>query len=223
MRMAVVLFVVVLLISLVATVSYLAGRVLTPVEAAPSPVAALLGAVTSTSSSPLVIDAPVPASPPAPVPPGATRVDQAAQTETTPPAPRPRKSAQTSGALSPPRPDRATALLPAPRLTNSGSFSPAQPEWATALPPAPRLANGGSLWPAQPDRGLYLQVSATTLGMAQALTQTIRRAGFDARIAPGPSERIVRVVIGPLAPGEQIAQTQTALAAGGYEYFLRRF
>ena len=74
-----------------------------------------------------------------------------------------------------------------------------------------------------PQPGSYLQVGAVDLAAAETMVETIKRHGLAAVVAPGPSERIFRVVVGPLDSVEMAAQARAALVEKGYQTFPRRY
>jgi hypothetical protein len=49
---------------------------------------------------------------------------------------------------------------------------------------------------------VYLQVGAVERGMAVILAEGMRVHGLDAFVAPGPNDRVFRVLIGPLVDPE---------------------
>jgi hypothetical protein len=96
-----------------------------------------------------------------------------------------------------PRP--AAVVVPAPVV-------PAVP---AALPEASLLAKAEPVTkPTRPLVGepevgkVYLQVGAVERGMAVILAEGMRVHGLDAFVAPGPNDRVFRVLIGPLVDPE---------------------
>lgn len=70
---------------------------------------------------------------------------------------------------------------------------------------------------------VFLQMAAVEKGVAGVFTEGLRRMGFPSIVAPGPSERIFRVLIGPVKSEAQMAQIRRSLDAAGLSTFLRRW
>ena len=71
--------------------------------------------------------------------------------------------------------------------------------------------------------GLFWQVVATDLPRAELTRELLRRAGVDSSVITGPSDRVFRVVVGPLSSEKAIRDTRAALAAEGFRPFMRHF
>ena len=56
-------------------------------------------------------------------------------------------------------------------------------------------------------------MGAVEKGMATILTEGLRSHGFDAFVAPGPSDKIFRVLIGPLPDPEAFRKAKAAVDA----------
>jgi cell division septation protein DedD len=77
---------------------------------------------------------------------------------------------------------------------------------------------------AEPEIGkVYLQIGAVERGMAMLLTEGLRSHGFDSFVAPGPNERIFRVLIGPLPDPEAFRQGLAAVSALDLATFARKY
>ena len=77
---------------------------------------------------------------------------------------------------------------------------------------------------AQPQPGaLYLQMGALDKGIAVVLAEGLRKHGFTAFVAPGPNEKIFRVLIGPLANQEGYKRAKAEVDAIDLSTFARRF
>jgi len=79
---------------------------------------------------------------------------------------------------------------------------------APGLPPSPAAAAPSDVKSAplfaNPQRGgLYLQVGAVEKGMAMVIAEGLRQHGLASFVAPGPSERIFRVLVGPFATQDE--------------------
>ncbi len=76
---------------------------------------------------------------------------------------------------------------------------------------------------AEPRQGpLYLQMGAVEKGIAVIFAEGLRKRGFEAFVAPGPNEKIFRVLIGPLADERAFARARDAAGALGLSTFARR-
>ncbi len=90
------------------------------------------------------------------------------------------------------------------------------PSTSTASAEPPLFAN--------PQPGaLYLQMGAVDKGVAVVLAEGLRRHGFNSLVAPGPSEKIFRVLIGPFATQEDFKRAKAEVDAIDLGTFARRF
>ena len=110
------------------------------------------------------------------------------------------------------------SLAPAPqKIEVIRTVAVPQPAPAPAVKPEPPLFD-------EPRQGaLYLQMGAVEKGIAVIFAEGLRKRGFDAFVAPGPNERIFRVLIGPLANEQAHARAREAAAAIGLNIFAERF
>jgi hypothetical protein len=109
------------------------------------------------------------------------------------------------------------SLAPAPQKIEVIRTVPVlQPAPAPAVKPEPPLF-------AEPRPGpLYLQMGAVEKGIAVIFAEGLRKHGFEAFVAPGPNERIFRVLIGPLGDEQAYAKARDATAALGLNTFARK-
>jgi cell division septation protein DedD len=70
---------------------------------------------------------------------------------------------------------------------------------------------------------VYLQMGALDRGMAAILVQGLRKHGFEASVAPGPTEKIFRVLIGPLPDPESYSRAKAEVDAIGLGTFTRKY
>lgn len=70
---------------------------------------------------------------------------------------------------------------------------------------------------------VFLQMAAVEKGVAGVFAEGLRRMGFPSIVAPGPSERIFRVLIGPIKGEGQMTQIRKSLDAAGLSTFPRRW
>ena len=100
----------------------------------------------------------------------------------------------------------------------------------TVLPPEPVVATAKSdarldapIF-ADPVAGsVYLQMGAVDKGMAVIFAEGLRKHGFDAFVAPGPSEKIFRVLIGPLPDPEAFRHAKEMVDAIDLGTFARKY
>ncbi len=77
---------------------------------------------------------------------------------------------------------------------------------------------------AEPENGkVYIQIGAVEKGMAIILAEGLRSHGFDAFVSAGPSEKIFRVLIGPLPDPEAFRQAKAAVDAIDLTTFARKY
>jgi len=70
---------------------------------------------------------------------------------------------------------------------------------------------------------VYLQMGALEHGMAMILAEGLRKHGFDASVAPGPSEKVFRVLIGPLPNPQAFARAKAEVDALELGTFARKY
>lgn len=123
-------------------------------------------------------------------------------------------------------PRLTAATEPAPVRTVPAAPAKTAPPPAPA-PPAPApVAVKASQAPlfADPKNGeLYLQMGAVEKGMAVIFVEGLRTHGFEAFAAPGPNDKIFRVLIGPLADQETYRRTKDAIDDLGLTVFARKY
>jgi hypothetical protein len=76
----------------------------------------------------------------------------------------------------------------------------------------------------EPEIGkVYLQVGAVERGMAVILAEGMRVHGFDAFVAPGPNDKIFRVLIGPLLDPDAFREAMLKVDALDLATFARKY
>lgn len=126
-----------------------------------------------------------------------------------------------------PMPAMTTAATVARMETPAPAESAAVDGAKIHVPPAP-IAAAGSV-PAMPQRthnragDLYLQIAAGTHEGARTLLLHVEQQGFTGRIIPGPTEQIVRVLVGPVVDAAALSQLKQEIEAAGYQNFIRRY
>jgi len=77
---------------------------------------------------------------------------------------------------------------------------------------------------AQPEMGkVYIQIAAVERGMAMLLTEGLRSHGFDSFVAPGPNDKLFRVLIGPLPDPASFRQAMLTVNSMDLANFARKF
>lgn len=111
-------------------------------------------------------------------------------------------------------PPQSTTPLPVATLvaTPPPIETPSKP----AVPPLPVFAN-------PKDGVLYLQLGAVEKGIAVIFVDGLRAHGFEAFAAPGPTEKIFRVLVGPLADHEAYQRAKKAVDDLGLNTFARKY
>ncbi len=221
------LFVGTLLIAMFSTAAYYAGRMSAPnpladldgkselYVAPPLPEATMVlpGQDPNVATSTGVMPGPISATAPGAVP------------ETTP-------SGTSPGGTAPggTNPGRTTAASPpVPQTPIASAAAGAAPvssvpgtiirEWNTNPP-----VSGEPPLFANPQAGaLYLQMGAVDKGIAVVLAEGLRRHGFNSLVAPGPREKIFRVLIGPFATQEDFKRAKAEVDAIDLGTFARRY
>ena len=75
-----------------------------------------------------------------------------------------------------------------------------------------------------PQRGaLYLQVGAVEKGMAMIIAEGLRQHGLVSFVAPGPTDRIFRVLVGPLANQDEYKRVKGQVDSIDVGNFARQF
>jgi len=191
-----IIFVVVVLFGVVFSIGYFMGRSTAPQPAAVSTEASSAAAAGQRR--------PVPVGPPPAVEQaGGPGTPEAKVSGTVPVGgPAPSEPAPTATA------ETSAPAPPAPEAKPAAPAAQASPPIGAEAQPAPY---------SEPRPGqTFLQVAAVRRGDAERLVATLKQKGFAAVIAPGPSETVFRVLVGPLNDPDEIAQTRKALEEAGY-------
>jgi cell division septation protein DedD len=122
---------------------------------------------------------------------------------------------------------------PAPVATSPQLTTP--PQVTTPLPVATLVATPPPIEAPKPaasqppvfanpkDGVLYLQLGAVEKGIAVIFVDGLRAHGFEAFAAPGPTEKIFRVLVGPLADHEAYQRAKKAVDDLGLNTFARKY
>lgn len=140
-----------------------------------------------------------------------------------------KKASASPAEVKPPSPPSATATQAAPAAPPA-PMSTALPTASIVVPPKSdmqtALKTAKSTQPlfGEPETGkVYIQMGAVEKGMASILAEGLRSHGFDAFVAPGPTDRIFRVLIGPLPDPESFRQAKAAVDAIELSTFARKY
>jgi len=96
---------------------------------------------------------------------------------------------------------------------------PAKPESNT-----PRSVQVAPLTVTQPEVGqTYLQVLAVAKSEAEVLAEVLAKKGFHALVAPGPNDKVFRVLVGPANDASHVIKLRADLEAAGFKPFVKRY
>lgn len=110
--------------------------------------------------------------------------------------------------------------VPAAELPQASILAPPKADLASSV------KNQKSVPPlfAEPEIGkVYLQIGAVERGMAMLLTEGLRSHGFDSFVAPGPNDKLFRVLIGPLPDPASFRQAMVTVNAMDLANFARKY
>jgi cell division septation protein DedD len=76
----------------------------------------------------------------------------------------------------------------------------------------------------QPSVGqVYLQVLAVAKPEADVLAEVLVKKGFHALVAPGPNDKVYRVLVGPAKDASDAAKLKGDLEAAGFKPFIKKY
>jgi hypothetical protein len=105
-----------------------------------------------------------------------------------------------------------------PTTTQPASAPAESPRPAETPRPESRAAGGLS----DPAPGSYLQVAAPKRSAAEGVVESLKNRGIAAVLAPGPTEDLVRVLVGPLDSGG-IGKMRAELETAGFKPFPKKY
>jgi hypothetical protein len=115
----------------------------------------------------------------------------------------------------------SNTLTIAPKANTSPETRESQTGAATL--PDVKDSKGSALF-ANPQKGaLYLQVGAVERGMATIIAEGLRQHGLVSFVAPGPTDRIFRVLVGPLANQDEYKRVKGQVDSIDVGNFARQF
>lgn len=112
-------------------------------------------------------------------------------------------------------PVEAKQAEPYERKNASSAIPVAEPATPVVAPPVTVT---------EPQAGqTYLQVLAVAKSEADVLAEVLVKKGFSALVAPGPNEKIYRVLVGPARDATDISKLKTDLEAAGFKPFPKKY
>jgi cell division septation protein DedD len=72
-------------------------------------------------------------------------------------------------------------------------------------------------------KAIYIQMGAVEKGIAVIFAEGLRKHGLNAFVAPGPNDKIYRVLVGPFPSAEAFQSAKAALDQIGLNTFARRY
>ena len=72
-------------------------------------------------------------------------------------------------------------------------------------------------------QAIYIQVGAVEKGVAMILAEGLRKHALDSFVAPGPTAKTFRVLIGPFADADGYQKARNIVAEIGLDNFARRY
>ena len=105
------------------------------------------------------------------------------------------------------------ASAPAPMIEATVVPAPAAVKPATEAP----------LFADPNPKAIYIQVGAVEKGVAVILAEGLRKHALDSFVAPGPTGKTFRVLIGPFADADAYQKARNIVAEIGLDNFARRY
>jgi cell division septation protein DedD len=130
--------------------------------------------------------------------------------------------AQTIQIEEPPAPVATPLPTPQPTPMIEATIAPQVGPPPSAPPAAPKAAEAPLFANAVP-RAIYIQVGAVEKGVATVIAEGLRGHELDAFVAPGPTEKVFRVLIGPFPDAEAYQKAQNIVDRIGLASFARRY
>ena len=88
---------------------------------------------------------------------------------------------------------------------------------------APKPAADAPLFADPNPQAIYIQVGAVEKGVAVILAEGLRKHALDSFVAPGPTRKTFRVLIGPFADADGYQKARNIVAEIGLDNFARRY
>jgi hypothetical protein len=106
-----------------------------------------------------------------------------------------------------------TSTQPRPQMPVAEPAKPPSVAPLAAEAPPPGLITGQT----------YLQATAAKRPDAELVASVLKKKGFPVVLAPGPSEAVFRVLVGPFADADALAKARTGLETAGFKPFARKY
>ena len=133
------------------------------------------------------------------------------------PQPIERQNAPSAVPAAPVKREAATIETEKPRETKPAVASKAEPA-------APKPIEIPPVTVTQPSVGqVYLQVLAVAKPEADVLAEVLVKKGFHALVAPGPNDRVYRVLVGPAKDVNDANKLKGDLQAAGFKPFIKKY
>jgi cell division septation protein DedD len=113
-----------------------------------------------------------------------------------------------------------TPVLP---VVNATIVRPTANPTANPTSPTSAVPAEPPLFASPVPKAIYIQMGAVEKGIAIIFAEGLRKRGFDAFVAPGPSDKIFRVVVGPFHSAEAYQVAKTSMDQIGLSTFSRRY
>jgi len=115
------------------------------------------------------------------------------------------------------REEAATVETEKPRETRPAAASKTEPATPKPIELPPVTVT-------QPSAGqVYLQVLAVAKPEADVLAEVLVKKGFHALVAPGPNDKVYRVLVGPAKDVSDAAKLKGYLQAAGFKPFIKKY
>jgi cell division septation protein DedD len=127
------------------------------------------------------------------------------------------------------RTQRETASTKSEEPVSSSAAVAAEPTSTQAPNPATsavsaRTIEVGPVSTAEPQVGqTFLQVSAVAKPEAEILTELLVKKGFHAIVAPGPTDKLYRVLVGPAKDTAELGKLKADLELAGFKSIVRKY
>lgn len=117
-----------------------------------------------------------------------------------------------------------SSVKPAPAAVESPAPSTEPPPIVLQQEPPPALSAPEPPLFGEPKVGaLYIQMGAVDKGVAAIFAEGLRRKGLPGFVAPGPTDKIFRVLIGPLPDSAAYQRAKTTVDQLGLTTFARQY
>src|SRR5579864_1803770 len=118
--------------------------------------------------------------------------------------------------------EQSPAPLPTQMIEATIVVPPAAPA-QSAPRVAPKLGAEVPLFASPVPKAIYIQVGAVERGVATVIAEGLRRHALDSFVAPGPSEKVFRVLIGPFPDAEAYQKARNVVDQIGLSSFARQY